>query len=247
VSSDELPPLPPDLRVLFASEKRAGLDVPSPEATAAVSTALASVLGSVPTALPPVETTSAAQAAGAALTVARGSRLALLAKTAAVFMAGAGVGAGVAVNVPRAPEVRIVERVVERTVELPAAPAPSASVSAAPMDVQTPRGKIAPPPSSPTSAASDASLRRERVLIERASSAIARQDGTAALAALDEHRTSFPNGRLTEEREALAIHALVLAKRLPEARTRAKRFRESFPDGLFLPVVEAALQADSPP
>jgi hypothetical protein len=48
---------------------------------------------------------------------------------------------------------------------------------------------------------------------------------------------------LTEEREALAVKALLLAGRDDEARQRAARFRERYPQSLFLPALEAKLRA----
>jgi hypothetical protein len=87
----------------------------------------------------------------------------------------------------------------------------------------------------------DESLTRERALVETARSAVARGDGSAALQATSEHARTFPNGRLVEEREALAVQALVLAGRRDEARARAERFRQRYPNGLFLPVVDAAI------
>lgn len=91
--------------------------------------------------------------------------------------------------------------------------------------------------------AKDVDLGMERALIERARMASARGDNASALAALDRHAQDFPRGRLTEEREALAIQALVQAGRLEEARGRAARFRTRFPSSVFLAAISAALGA----
>jgi hypothetical protein len=47
--------------------------------------------------------------------------------------------------------------------------------------------------------------------------------------------------QLGEEREAIAIQALVLVGRYAEARDRAALFEASSPDSLFRPAVEASL------
>jgi hypothetical protein len=49
--------------------------------------------------------------------------------------------------------------------------------------------------------------------------------------------------RLSEEREAMAINALVSLGRAREARHRGEAFHERFPSSLVGPSVEAALRA----
>jgi hypothetical protein len=104
----------------------------------------------------------------------------------------------------------------------------------------------APRPSAPAIArdvaGKDVNLGLERALIDRARTASARGDTAAALEALDRHARDFPAGRLTEEREALAIQALVQLGRIEEARARAVRFRARFPSSVFLAPVNAALE-----
>jgi hypothetical protein len=90
-------------------------------------------------------------------------------------------------------------------------------------------------------AGKDVGLGMERALIERARTAGARGDTASMLEALDRHARDFPAGRLTEEREALAIQALVQSGRIDEARSRAVRFRARFPTSVFLAPVNAAL------
>jgi hypothetical protein len=85
-------------------------------------------------------------------------------------------------------------------------------------------------------------LAAERALLDRARRALMRGDGDAALDPLGRHATSFPRGQLVEEREGMRVKALVLAGRRSEARARANSFRRRFPHSLFLPVVEAALR-----
>jgi hypothetical protein len=60
---------------------------------------------------------------------------------------------------------------------------------------------------------------------------------------LSRHTRQFPRGALAEEREALAVDALVATGRYQEARRRADAFRARYPGSLFAPSVAAALQA----
>jgi hypothetical protein len=87
----------------------------------------------------------------------------------------------------------------------------------------------------------DAGLAAERRILDAARRAVAGGRGADALAALDRHAREFPRGRLSEEREALWIQALIGTGRREEARQRASRFRRSFPRSLLLQAIEAAL------
>lgn len=90
-------------------------------------------------------------------------------------------------------------------------------------------------------AARDDRLRRERQLLDIARTAVARKDGTAALDAVGRHARDFPQGRLTEEREALRVQALLLLGRKDEARKRAEDFKDEHPESLMLPGIAPAL------
>jgi hypothetical protein len=112
------------------------------------------------------------------------------------------------------------------------APAPSASLAAtisSPLPVATSHGR-------------DTDLSGERTLVDRARAALARGDPPSALDAIAKHQTAFPRGQLAEEREALAVQALVAAGRVQEAADRAGRFRKAYPTSVFLPVVDEALR-----
>jgi hypothetical protein len=78
-------------------------------------------------------------------------------------------------------------------------------------------------------------------MLDDARSSLATGEAAKALSRLEEHRRRFPHGQLGEEREALAIQTLVALGRHDEARARAARFRDSVPNSLFLPAVEASL------
>lgn len=71
--------------------------------------------------------------------------------------------------------------------------------------------------------------------------ALARGDQTSALDAFARHATTFPNGQLAEEREVLAIQALVASNRRQEAAERGAKFRLKYPDSVMLPVVDETL------
>ena len=88
-------------------------------------------------------------------------------------------------------------------------------------------------------------LADERSLLDLARGAVEREDGAAALAATAEHARKYPGGVLGQEREAIAVRALVLLGRTEEARARVDRFRERFPDSMLLPALEST--AGKPP
>lgn len=69
----------------------------------------------------------------------------------------------------------------------------------------------------------------ELKLLEPARSSIARGEYAAALAALEQHRREFPNGQLSEEREALRVRALWGSGQRPLALNAAKAFRKRYP------------------
>lgn len=101
------------------------------------------------------------------------------------------------------------------------------------------RVREAPSPRPP----SDDDLNRERALIERAYSAIARGNNGEALSALREHAVAFPRGSMAEEREAIMIRALVGVGHHGEALRRAGRFERRYPRSLFIPIVRSAIRS----
>lgn len=86
----------------------------------------------------------------------------------------------------------------------------------------------------------------EAKLVEMARTALVRGSAGDALAALDLHAARHPNGERAEEREALAVQALVKAGRADDAKARAERFRKSFPGSIYLGAVNASI-ASLPP
>jgi hypothetical protein len=232
MKSEELHPLPDDVATLLRAERTTFL-LPPP----GIADDLAARLGPLFSA-PPVSSVQSPPTQPPPVATSAITKIGAL-KAAAILAVGASLGSGatMALRAPPKPEVRYVE--VEKIVERPVAPVPVESApSAAPA---APTARV-PAPTASTPATSDKALARERTLIETARSAVSRGDGAAALEAVRTHGSEFPQGRLVEEREALAVQALMLSGRTDEARARAIQFKKRFPNGLFLPVVEAALE-----
>jgi len=74
-------------------------------------------------------------------------------------------------------------------------------------------------------------------LLREARAAVAREDCVAALRPIAEHARRFREGRLSEEREALRVKALVGCGRTGDARRAAAAFRARFPRSVLLPAV----------
>jgi hypothetical protein len=171
---------------------------------------------------------------------------------AASFALGAGV---VAVAMHGAPEARRFMAPPVVSVDRPAAdPVAERSGDGKNLDASsqarasTPPAAIAPtasrpPPSSP----SRDQLTAERQLLDLARGALEREEPQAALDATARHERGYPNGALAQEREAIAIRALVLLGRTTEARARADRFRSRFPQSLLLPTIESTVGAGRMP
>jgi hypothetical protein len=172
-------------------------------------------------------------------------------KALAVFAAGGLVGGGVVAAV-RSPveHVVYVERAAPAASPIAStAPVPPAEIDvvrAVPSSVAPSPARVAAPASTPASSSTgrsrDTDLAAERLVIERARSALARGDGQGALVPIAQHERDFARGQLVEEREALAVQALVIAGRVPEATARAARFRKAYPSSLLLPIVDQALR-----
>ena len=245
-----------DLEALLAAER--GRPEPPPAVKTAVAARVAAALG------------ASAIGAGVGVAAAAGASAAAGADAAAAAKVGASVAMKVALGVLLGGVVggtivaatlppRVVVQTREVRVEVPAPP-PSATTSA-PLTAPsaTTSAPLTSPSATPSAAASarvavtsssgergpdprDGDLARERSLVDRARSALARGDAAGALASADEHRKAFPRGQLAEEREVVAIQALAAAGRSEEAGTRAGTFRKAHPSSLLLPIVDAALR-----
>jgi RNA polymerase sigma-70 factor (ECF subfamily) len=83
----------------------------------------------------------------------------------------------------------------------------------------------------------------ESILLEGARRALGRGAVDAAIADLDKHARTYPEGYLTEEREVLSVRALSLAGRRESAERRAAAFRKTFPRSIQLEALARALDA----
>lgn len=101
--------------------------------------------------------------------------------------------------------------------------------------------KPRPPPSVPSPELDAKGAAAERALLDAARVAIAQGEAERALEVVERHRQEYPRGSLAEEREALAVRALVKVGRHDEARARAARFEAAYPNSIALPAVKAAI------
>jgi outer membrane protein assembly factor BamD (BamD/ComL family) len=81
-------------------------------------------------------------------------------------------------------------------------------------------------------------------LLESAQDALA-SSPESALSLAERHATRFPHGSLAQEREVIAIEALLRLGRGDAARVRADRFYRAFPRSAHRARIENLLNADS--
>jgi hypothetical protein len=246
--TDDLSPLDPDVAVLLDEAKAV------PELPAAAKASLFVGIGQRIDFVPgggggsggdaggPAAGGSAGGAASAGGLALQGSRA--IVALATTFIVG--VSAGVAVDrvlSPSAPPPAIATRASIASVPAPPVDVPGVPASALPS--ASPTVRVEPPPVRPASSLapppSARGLGAERALLDIARIELVRGEAGAALAAAERHRAEFPDGTLVEEREALAIKALVALGKKDEARTRAKELERRYPESLVLRAVKAAV------
>ena len=128
---------------------------------------------------------------------------------------------------------------------LPSVPAPPPRMPA-PSKAEAPSSAEAPAPSVVGSPSSEPPAERAVVettetevsYLRRARNAL-QSDPARALSIADQHPSRFPRGALDQERELIAIDALVRLGRSAEARERADRFRARYPSSAHLGRVNA--------
>jgi hypothetical protein len=130
---------------------------------------------------------------------------------------------------------------------LPSINAPALHPTPPAVAVEAPQTRVvAPPPSSKARAATSApeapGLERELLLLEQARTRLSEGQATATLELLRAHRSQYPSSTLTQEREALAVKALVAAGRAREARQAAEAFVQRFPSSMLRSSVESAVR-----
>lgn len=98
---------------------------------------------------------------------------------------------------------------------------------------------------SPAKSPAGGTLAEERAVLDRARQKLAAADPERALSFLEQHARKYPNGKLSEEREAMLINVLVSLGRTEQAKARGAAFRKRFPKSLMQASVKAALAANS--
>jgi type IV secretory pathway VirB10-like protein len=122
--------------------------------------------------------------------------------------------------------------------EPPAPPAaPELPQPPSAVEPPTPRPARATPPSVDPAA--------ELALLERARRTVA-HDPARALALTDEHRQTFRPGLFAEERELLAIEALIALGRRDAATRRTRAFERTHPNSVHAHRLAQILRADAP-
>lgn len=235
MTKHNLEPLPPDLARLLASEREA-----APPADV-IERVWSRIAGTLPPTLPRGGGDGGSGSGPGASTAAGPIASKMAAVAVSALLAGGVIGAGLHAALATPPHERIVY--VDRPILVPptlsasSTPPPPLVAAAAPSSTVSHAVRALPS----VVASAPAQMDEERALLDDARAALSRGDGPAALVAAERHRQRFANPQLAEEREAIAVQALVLAGRYDEARTRAARFRAQTPNSLFLPAIDASL------
>jgi hypothetical protein len=144
------------------------------------------------------------------------------------------------------PEPRRQRQARPSTTEAPAAAEPADPATDRPGGGTTASSEmpLGPPPKPlPPPPPVDTTLGDEQVLLERARTALRSGEARRAQSLIADHRRRYPEGKLTEERDALAIRILVRLGQRAAAKREAHAFRQRYPRSMLLPVVEQALRA----
>lgn len=215
------------LRSALDAEKSAPGTDPDAARLAKIGAGIAARIGAPPP--PPQPTPPSSPPPGHAAPVATGG---IAAKGPFVLLAAAVLAGLVAIgsmshdqpapSAPTAPMAKTVE-----TAPLPLAePAPSEpGISLNDLPSVAPTAK---PVARPTTTTNEAPTQEEIALIGHAHDAL-RSDPASALALCKQHETKFAGGHFAQEREAVAIEALVYLNRKDEAKKRFAEFDQKFP------------------
>ena len=163
----------------------------------------------------------------------------------ATFALGAGVGAFAArrVGPPPAP-VAVTLTPMPTVTPMPISPAAAPALGSA-TSIGSPRSDAGVPFTAP--APEPDRLAAERALLDRAQNALENARPAEALVLTRQHERTFAGGKLAQEREAMAIRALVDLGRTAEAGRRAARFHARFPRSVLWPTIEALLAGPANP
>jgi hypothetical protein len=206
---------------------------------AAAAAALATAMPKAPATLPPTAMPALAGIASSkALLIAAGIWLIGGATGAALY--GAFQREQVRVVYVDRPVVAFPTPALPATGTLPVAPA---SIPPSPPKAMNAARNDGSAPASSSAGSGLSELARERELLDRARAHAAQGEPALVLEEVEQHRRQFPHGRLAEEREALAIRALLALGRVDEAHARAAAFRARYPNSFLTPVIDSALSA----
>jgi type IV secretory pathway VirB10-like protein len=157
-------------------------------------------------------------------------------------LVGAGALASGALYFAGDPQERSVAPAPPSVVATPAPPTTGSTAESmaspartSPPPTAAPSASSPQPPTSPTGGrtAEPAAPASEMELLAQAQGALA-SDPAKALRHCAEHATRFPAGSFSQEREVIAIDALVRLGKKEEARARAERFRTAHPRSAYL-------------
>ncbi|WP_394835458.1 hypothetical protein LVJ94_00850 [Pendulispora rubella] len=144
----------------------------------------------------------------------------------AVLATGVATGGWYATHPADTPRPHVA--VVASAAPAPPPPRPAQSAVISPEVPALPKtpDKVAPPKAS--SRVKEAPVESEVELLRRAQDQLS-SDPRRALGLCDVHKEQYPNGDLAQEREVLAIDALLRLHRRSDAEARAERFERAYP------------------
>jgi hypothetical protein len=178
-----------------------------------------------------------AGAAKVAALAGKGLTLKLASAVVVAAVAGGGVAVAVAVRnhaviAPPEPPARVMH---VRPAPIEPAPSPPEVLPLPPPpQLAKPHRASPPPPPAPP--------RESEIEITQDAQRLLAADPRAALRLLEKHEQRFADGEFVQEREVIAIDALVRLGQSREAAARARRFEQRFPDSAHLRRVQALVQ-----
>lgn len=143
---------------------------------------------------------------------------------------------------PQTPEPAARPAVPDEAVPASPTPASPAAVNPTPELPRAPRASATETSAAPAEATRG--LAEQQALLDSARSLLRTGDPAGALDAVHRHNASFPRTMFQEEREALAIRALVALGRVAEARARTDVFARRYGSSLALPALQKAIGTD---
>jgi hypothetical protein len=136
----------------------------------------------------------------------------------------------------------VTSRPENRATETPKAP--QSALPNAPQPPPTAESANTPVESAPSIASPPVENESEAAMLRRAQDALGASP-SKALEITSQHMARFPSGNLAQEREVLAIQALLALGRAGEARARAAQFATRYPGSAHLRRIEVLFSSDS--